>query len=116
VAGQDEVGLAVVHVEDQRGPVEVVVLFAQVAVDQRQPAAVPLGVVGDQGVGDADLLQHAAEGVALGLRVPAGVAVVVEQLAGRHAPEFLDAVADGGFHRILRSRAAPAWIAAAPAD
>jgi hypothetical protein len=95
VGHQDQVGLFVVHVEDERRPVQVEVLLAQVAVHEGQPAAVALGVVGGQGGGDPDLLQHAAQRVPLGLRVPAGVAVVVEQLAGRHPAKLFDAVADG---------------------
>jgi hypothetical protein len=95
VGRQDQVGPFVVHVEDERRPIEVEVLLAQVAVHERQPTGVALRRVRDQGGGDPDLFQLAAEGVALGLGVPACVAVVVEQLAGRHPAKLFDAAAEG---------------------
>src|SRR5262249_10357233 len=61
--------------------------------------AVALGVVRRQSVGDADLLQEAAQGVALGLGMEPRVAVVVEQVAGRNAAKFFDPVADRSDHR-----------------
>jgi hypothetical protein len=51
-------------------------------------------MVGDQGVGDADLLQHAAECIPLGLGMPPRVAVMIEQLAGGHPAKVLNAISN----------------------
>jgi hypothetical protein len=71
-----------------------VVLPAEVAADQGEPASVAGGMVCRHDAGDADLLQQAAKGVSLRLGVPAQLSAVVEQLVGWHAGEVLDPVAD----------------------
>jgi hypothetical protein len=43
--------------------------------------------------------------VPLRLGMPTGIAIMVEQFAGRHAAEFLNADADRNTHEMLRSLA-----------
>jgi hypothetical protein len=69
------------------------------AVDQRELAAIALRGVGDQGGGDADLLQHAAEGVPLGLGCRRGLpAWSISSRAGTLRNSW------------MRSRVAGSWI------
>jgi hypothetical protein len=46
VCGQQQVGFVIVYIEDKRWPVEVEVLLAQVAIDERELAAVGFEVIG----------------------------------------------------------------------